>query len=444
MLEFEILKTVFGHMTRMKQTVKRLPVRKRLVLVSAFSLCAVAAYAVSEQAENMSDYRVEKILEELPEITLRQVGQKGGYWTEETVAEGETMHQALRRLGIPDGEIGEILGKSSIDGKLRVLHRVQMFGVRRDSAGQATDIQFFHDDDYGEYSLIALEKINGRWQASESEISVETMPTLRSVVVKTSVSGSLEQAGVNVGLREALRGIFRSRFDTDSLKTGDQIRLLYDTLYFRGQEVAAGDILAAEIVKGGKTYQAYYYDGGGGGSYYDENGKAWKAATGFHFRPVKSARISSPYGMRVHPILNTVKMHTGIDYAAPAGTPVYAPADGTMVFKGWKGGYGYTVVLQHGNGVETLYAHLSGFSPAQGKVKAGEVIGFVGSSGRSTGAHLHYEVRINGNPVNPATVALPAPKMQVDNMAKFHSRKNHADGLMAAVRDLPVTVARLY
>lgn len=415
------------------------------MLAAAFSLCAVAAYAVTDPAEKTPDYRVEKIVEQLPEITLRQVEQKGSYWTEEAVAEGETLHQVLRRLGIPDGEIGEILGKRSIDGKLQALRRGQTFSVRADAAGRASDIQFFHDDDNGEHSLIALEKVNGKWQASESEIKMETMPTLRSVVVKTSVRGSLAQAGVNIALREALREIFRDRFNVDSLKTGDQIRLLYDSLYFRGQEVATGDILAAEIIKGGKRYQAYYYDGGDeGGSYYDENGKALKAAAGFHMLPVKSARISSPYGMRVHPILHTVKMHTGIDYAAPVGTPVYAPADGMLTFKGWKGGYGHTVVLQHVNGVETLYAHLSAFSPAKGKVKAGEVIGFVGSSGRSTGPHLHYEARIGGNPVNPATVALPAPKMQAANMAKFRSRKSHADSLMAAIRDLPVTVARLY
>lgn len=432
-------------MTKSNQTLKHLPGRKRLTLAAAFSLCAVAAYAVTEPAEQHPDYQTEKIIEQLPEITLRQVEQKGSYWTEEAVADGETLHQVLQRLGIPDTEIGEILGKRSIDGKLQALRRGQTFSVRVDSAGQATDIQFFHDDDNGERSLIAVEKINGKWQASESEISVETMPTLRSVVVKTSVRGSLAQAGVNVGLREALREMFRDRFDTDALKSGDQIRLLYDTLYFRGQEVATGDILAAEIIKGGKSYQAYYYGSGDeSGSYYDENGKALKAANGFNFQPVKSARISSPYGTRLHPVLRTIKMHTGIDYAAPAGTPVYAPADGVMTFKGWQGGYGHTVVLQHSNGVETLYAHLSAFSPAQGKVKAGEVIGFVGSSGRSTGAHLHYEARINGNPVNPATVALPAPKMQADNMAKFRSRKNHADGLMAAIRDLPVTVARLY
>ena len=212
--------------------------------------------------------------------------------------------------------------------------------------------------------------------------------------------------------------------------------------------MAAGDILAVEIVKGGKTYQAYYYDKGDeGGSYYDYDGEPLKSDSlnGFAFMPLQNyTRVSSPYGIRVHPVLHTVKMHTGIDYAAPPGTPVYAPADGTLTFKGWKGGYGYTVMLMHSNGVETLYGHLSAFSPSKGHVKAGEVIGFVGSTGRSTGPHLHYEARINGQHVNPTTVALPTPKMEKIHLASFLRQRQKAEDTMAVIHDLPVTVAQLY
>jgi murein DD-endopeptidase MepM/ murein hydrolase activator NlpD len=164
---------------------------------------------------------------------------------------------------------------------------------------------------------------------------------------------------------------------------------------------------------------------------------------GFSNQPVDFARISSPYGVRFHPVLRTVKMHTGIDYAAPSGTPIKAPADGEIVFKGWKGGYGNTVMLQHSNGVETLYAHMSAFSPAGGKVRAGEIIGYVGSTGRSTGPHLHYEARLNGQPVNPATVALPTPKLSQTEMAEFRRQQQDASNTLAAVRNLPVTVAQL-
>ena len=270
------------------------------------------------------------------------------------------------------------------------------------------------------------------------------MPSLRSVVVRTSARGAMAQAGIPVEIRESLSELFSNNVDLDSLQSGDTIRLLYNSMYFRGQEMATGDILAAEIVKGGKTHQAYYFaqEDDQGGSYYDQNGKSL-AKGGFSTQPVAFTRISSPYGVRFHPVLRTVKMHTGIDYAAAAGTPIKAPADGTVTFKGWKGGYGNTITLQHSNGVETLYGHMSAFAPISGSVRAGDIIGYVGSTGRSTGPHLHYEARINGQPVNPTTVALPTPKLNSVDLAAFRKQQQAASHTLAAVRNLPVTVAQI-
>ena len=160
-------------------------------------------------------------------------------------------------------------------------------------------------------------------------------------------------------------------------------------------------------------------------------------------QPVEYTRISSPYGLRVHPILHTLRMHTGIDYAAPEGTPIHAPADGIVTWKGWKGGYGNTIMLTHANGVETLYGHMSAYAPIGNAVKAGDVIGYVGASGRATGPHLHYEARINGQHVNPTTVALPTPKMEQVNMAKFNQQRAKSDTMLAAIRNLPATVAQV-
>ena len=358
---------------------------------------------------------------------------------------GATLTHVLPRLNVPQKSIKQVLAKSPIDTKLKQLRAGQTVSVRLDSSGDATDIQFFNDDDNGERNLVAIEKVNGQWQASASELNMETMPSLRSVVVRTSARGAMAQAGIPVEIRESLNELFADVLDLNNLKPGDTIRLLYNSLYFRGQEMATGDILAAEVVKGGQTYQAYYFAQADdqGGSYYDQNGKTLQQKLGFSNQPVDFARISSPYGVRFHPVLRTVKMHTGIDYAAPSGTPIKAPADGEIVFKGWKGGYGNTVMLQHSNGVETLYAHMSAFSPAGGKVRAGEIIGYVGSTGRSTGPHLHYEARLNGQPVNPATVALPTPKLSQTEMAEFRRQQQDASNTLAAVRNLPVTVAQL-
>lgn len=404
----------------------------------------MTAYAVTEPLPQPDLYQAARVTEELPAVYVDSGAYQGSYWTEEAVEPGDTLTEVLTRLGVPQASIKTVLAKSPIDSRLKQLRAGQTVSVRLDSSGDATDIQFFNDDDNGERNLVAIEKINGKWQASASALEMETMPSLRSVMIRTSARGAMAQAGIPVEIRESLSEIFSNEVDIDSLKSGDSIRLLYNSMYFRGQEMATGDILAAEVVKSGKTYQAYYFgqEDDQGGSYYDQNGKSL-AQGGFSTQPVEFTRISSPFGVRYHPVLHTVKMHTGIDYAATSGTPIKAPADGTVTFKGWKGGYGNTITLQHSNGVETLYGHMSAFAPVSGGVRAGDIIGYVGSTGRSTGPHLHYEARINGQPVNPTTVALPTPELDQVNMAAFRKQQKANSNTLAAVRNLPVTVAQL-
>ncbi|MDO4878228.1 MAG: M23 family metallopeptidase [Neisseria sp.] len=425
---------------------KVLQYKGRLLSAVLLALAGAAAYAVFRHPPKQEAFKPERVVEELPPQTVNGARTADSYWVEEPVAAGDTLGDILRRYGLDDKDMDAVLDKDTAGQKNQRLRTGQTVSVLKNDNGDIRAIQFFSEDD-GERNLIALEKRDGKWQAGASDIEMKTMPTLKSVMVRTSAKGSLAQAGVGVELRESLRDIFSQKFNLDDMQPGDQITLLYNTMYFRGQEMGAGDILAVEVVKDGKIYRAYYYDKGDeGGSYYDKNGKALKTENlnEFVIQPVKYTRISSPYGIRVHPILHTVKMHTGIDFAAPMGTPVYAPADGILTFKGWKGGYGHTVMLQHANGVETLYGHLSAFSPSSGQVKAGEVIGFVGSSGRSTGPHLHYEARIGGQHVNPSTTALPTPKMETVNMAAFRQQQQQAEEKMGLVENLPVTVADLF
>ena len=143
--------------------------------------------------------------------------------------------------------------------------------------------------------------------------------------------------------------------------------------------------------------------------------------------------VSSPFGVRFHPILRTIKMHTGIDYAAPTGTPIVAPSEGVVEETGYKGGYGHTIILRHNDNMQTLYAHMSNYGRfgVGSRVKAGDVIGYVGSTGRSTGPHLHYEVRINGQPVNPVTVAIPSKKLNAQELAQFKKEQRNLDNILA-------------
>ena len=405
---------------------------------------SVTAFAVND-AQDTQTPEFTKIVERLDKPKLQHQPLVESYWREEQVAEGENFSTFLNRLGVSDTEIHNLLAEKSFGPDLIRLRANQMVSIQADNNGGLNAIQFFVDDDDGEKILLALEKVAGKWQASANEIETTTLPTLRAINVVTSARGALAQARVPVEIREAISEIFNDKFTLDDLKEGDTVRVLYESHYFRGQEVSTGNILALEVGKAGRLYQAYYFDHGDNtGAYYDHRGKA--LSKGFENKPVASARVSSPYGTRFHPILHTYRMHSGIDYAAPSGTPIVAPADGVISFAGVKGGYGNALMVSHRKGMETLYGHMSAFATGmtEGKsVKAGQVIGFVGSTGRSTGPHLHYEVRINGQTVDPSTVALPARTLSNTELAAFQGRVKSSDTKIATIRGLPVMVAQL-
>ena len=406
----------------------------------------MTAYAITDPQPAHTDFKVERISEELPAVYVETNTYQSSYWVQEVVQAGDSLADVLTRIGVNQEDIKQIMAKNNANLDMKNLRTNQSVNIRIDSSGQVTDVQFFTDEEL-ERNLVALEKVKGKWRISNAEIDMKTMPTLRSVQIRTSAIGDMLRAEIPSEVYIQLKEIFADSFNMSDLGEGDTVRLLYNSMYFRGQQMAVGDILAAEVVKDGKTYQAYYYSQGKGdeesGSYYDQNGKSLQQKEGFNTEPVAYTRISSPFGYRVHPVLHTVRMHTGIDYAAPTGTPIKAAADGEVIFKGWKGGYGNTVMIRHANGVETLYGHMSAFSTADGRVRAGEVIGFVGTTGRSTGPHLHYEARVNGQPVNPTTVALPTPKLTPTNMAAFRKQQKDASTMLSAIRSLPVSVAQL-
>ncbi|QMT39575.1 M23 family metallopeptidase [Neisseria shayeganii] len=420
--------------------------RVRLALLAAVLPFSgiVAAYALSEPPAAVPAHESKRVLETLPSVYVRGTPPAASYWRDEVVQAGDNLSLVLGRFGIDERHIQNILRESPIDTKLLQLRPDQVISMQIDTRGNPTHVQFFNDDDNGERNLIALELADGHWRAQVGEVQTETMPSLKAVVIKSSLTGSLAQAGIPVEVRESLKEIFSDSLDLSKLERGDTVRVLYDSMYFRGQELATGDILSAEITHKGELYRAYYFGEDGGGQYYDAKGQPLKK--GFETQPVAGSRISSPYGLRIHPVLGGLRMHTGIDYAAPTGTPIRAPSAGVVEFRGWKGGYGNTVVLRHNSSMETLYAHMSAFSTTAApgmRVAAGEIIGYVGSTGRSTGPHLHYEVRLNGQPVNPVAVALPAKKLNAQELAKFRQTQAHLEATLSPLRHVGQTIAQV-
>lgn len=251
----------------------------------------------------------------------------------------------------------------------------------------------------------------------------------------TSVQGTIhsslfldgKSAGLSDKLIMELAGIFAWDIDFAlNLREGDQFTVVYEQLLIDDRQIDTGNIIAAEFVNQGEVYTAVRFeDKQGNADYYTPDGESMRKA--FLRTPVDFARISSHFNLkRKHPVLNRIRAHKGVDYAARTGTPVKSTGDGKIIFRGRKGGYGRVVIVKHGRSYTTLYAHLSKFKRGQNtgaRVKQGQVIGYVGQSGLATGPHLHYEFRINGAHRNPLTVELPkASPIDPSMLAQFKTQ----------------------
>jgi murein DD-endopeptidase MepM/ murein hydrolase activator NlpD len=200
--------------------------------------------------------------------------------------------------------------------------------------------------------------------------------------------------------------------------------------------------LAVQYINDGKLIEAFWFSADGKrGGYYDSEGKSIKAA--FLRSAIPFTRVSSKFGKRMHPIHKRWKLHNGIDFAAPTGTPIRATGDGVVEFIGRKGGYGKTIVLRHPNNITTLFAHQSRFAKGLKKgvrVAQGEIIGFVGSTGWSTGPHLHYEFRVNNKPVDPLGVKMPeAVVLDADQREQFMAQAEPWRNQLQRIAELQIT-----
>ncbi len=243
--------------------------------------------------------------------------------------------------------------------------------------------------------------------------------------IKDNLISAFEENEINVALD--LSEIFSSDIDfwTD-LRKGDSFIVLIEGFFLEGKFKLFGKILYSEFMNDGNIYKAYYYED----SYFDENGKS--KTKDFLKTPLNFKRISSRFSYsRYHPILKIYRPHHGIDFVAQKGTPVSAIGDGIVEFAGFEGGYGNLVILRHKNGWKSYYGHLSTFgrSIKKGfKVKKGDIIGYVGSTGLATGPHLHYELRIGGRAVNPFKLKIPEGKeISAEKKDGFFDFKNYID-----------------
>ena len=251
----------------------------------------------------------------------------------------------------------------------------------------------------------------GSYEINEEILEIEKLETHATVEIADSLYLSAKRVGLSDKLIISIANILEWDIDfAYDVRKGDHFSVIYYENYVKNKKIDDGPILALRFMNNGKDYRIVRYaDSEGHTDYYFLDGK--KVRKAFLRNPLEFSYISSHFNpRRIHPVLHKVRAHKGVDYAARRGTPVRASGDGRISMRQFYSGYGNTVILQHGSGYSTLYAHLSKFADKQrisSWVKQGQVIGYVGSTGLSTGPHLHYEFRVNGVHKNPLTVKLP-------------------------------------
>ena len=328
-------------------------------------------------------------------------------WHEVTIKSGDNLAVIFSRLGIRPQQLANLLELGGAVKNLKKIYPGQRIRLQTDSNKDLLALSYTID----KLSSLEVRRIGDEFTASTTHRIPETHIRTASVEISNSLFLSAQDAGLSDRLIMELAGIFAWDIDFAlDIRKGDQFTVLYEEQFLDGENIGSEKILAAEFVNRGKQHHAirYAYDNGES-EYYSLNGKSMRKT--FLRTPVEFSRISSRFSLgRKHPVLNRIRAHKGVDYAAAKGTPVKATANGKIIYRGKKGGYGNTIVVQHGTRYSTLYAHLSKYRSGLktgSRVKQGQTIGYVGSTGLATGPHLHYEFRVDDVHRDPLRAKLP-------------------------------------
>lgn len=355
------------------------------------------------------------------------------FWYKDYVRRDDTLQSVLTRLNIRNRDALEFIRSDSVASEIAR----SIIPGRQVKSETDTDGNLFHFEyQISANQFLTITKTADGYEAHQDERILEIRPVLKSAKINSSLFGATDAANIPDHIAIQLADIFESEinFHTD-LRRGDRFNVIYEGSYDQGELIKSGEVLAAEFVNNGKVYRAVgFRDSNNQMQYYTPEGKSIHKS--FLRSPLEFSRVSSGFSVaRFHPVLQRMRAHKGVDFAAPTGTRIKASADAVVDFVGTKGGYGNVIILKHDNGISTVYGHLSRFAPELrrgSKVTQGQMIGFVGMSGVATGPHLHYEFLINGKHQDPMKVALPKNNtIQAGNKAQFETISNQ---MMAQLR----------
>ncbi len=402
--------------------------------VALLAGCAAAAFAIAPLAPDAAALPQRLVTEEVqPEAFAPQLEALAAHEFDLNRADitraGDTAGTLLERLGVADASALTFLRGDTVARRLFEGRGGRMVQVRAGEDGRLKSLVARSPAARIEqlathFTRLSLTRdAGGAWQAVEETLALQSQTRLASGTIRSSLFAASDEARIPDAIAVQMAEIFAADIDMHrELRRGDTFSVVYEALTADGEPIAwnqgTGRVLAAEFVNGGKAHQAVWYrDANGRGTYFDRTGQSKKRA--FLASPMEFSRMSSGFAMRFHPLLQKWRAHLGVDYAAPTGTPVRTVSDGLVEFAGQQNGYGNVIQIKHSNDRSTLYAHLSRIDVRKGqRIEQGQRIGAVGSTGWSTGPHLHFEFRVNGQHQDPLRIAKASEAVAIAPAAK--------------------------
>ena len=400
-------------------SLRRHPKRVAGSLAALLLGTGVTAFGVVPLAPDASDLPVTLVLESVQPLPLQaQLDALSDHriklFRTDSTRSNDTFDTLLRRLNINDAAAAAFM-RNDANARLALTGRPgKTVQVEADDSQALTKFSTrWPTDDEASFKRLVVERTGSAFSSRIETAPYLSNARLASGVIQTSLFAATDEARIPDAVSSQLAEMFSSDIDfRRALRKGDRFNVVYEALEADGEPLRTGRVLSAEFVNAGKTHQAMWFQPPGRdtlgvahkGGYYTLDGKSLRRA--YLGSPLEFTRISSGFSVRFHPILQKWRAHLGTDFAAPTGTPARTVGDGVVSFSGVQGGYGNVVIVKHRNGHETVYAHLSQINVRVGQsIGQGQTIGLVGSTGWSTGPHLHFEFRVNGVHQDPMTIA---------------------------------------
>ena len=338
----------------------------------------------------------------------------------DTTRTSDSPESLLRRMGVVDTQAAQFM-RANPQVRDALARAGRSVSAETSNSQQLTQlvVRWLRNETDSQFQRLTVARGGQGLTARLETVPMNTSIRVSGGTVTSSLFAASDEARLPEAIVNQLTDIFSSQIDFHrTLRKGARFGVVYEVLEADGEPVRTGKVLSAEFTNGDKNYQAVWFqEAGQKGGYYGLDGKSLKRA--YLAAPVAYSRKTSGMGMRLHPIFQTLQKHNGVDYAAPSGTPTYTVGDGVVDFAGVQGGYGNVVIVRHANGHSTVYAHLSRIQVRKGQtVTQGQVLGAVGSTGWSTGPHLHFEFRINGVYTDPQRVIQQAQSAPISPAAR--------------------------